>query len=333
MKDLIANLCSDECAGRKPGTKGGLLARALVRAELEKLGLRVKEQPIARISGANLVAELPGSGPLASRTIVVGAHYDHLGSFGGKVYRGADDNAAAVAILLEAARSVIAKGAAGRRVVFVAFDAEEAPYFGSRDMGSETFAEAAGTDGVDAMIAMDLVGHALGPAGLPDEIRRSLFVLGAEKGELGSFLVGERAGLFVRRLDADVIPPLSDYDAYWQRGVPFLFLTCGRSSVYHTPEDTPERLDFPKMQATASFLGDLLSDLREHAPVARFAERNDDKTTVETLYSMGKVLRPFSPMAGAAVEMLESMRGRELTKGERGSLSMIVGGLESGLAG
>src|SRR5581483_2981709 len=161
MKELVSALCSDDCAGRAPGTKGGLLARSLVRAALERLGLRVEEQPIPRISGANLIAELPGSGPLAARAIVVGAHYDHLGRGArGEIYRGADDNAAAVAILLEAARLVLARSARGRRVVFVAFDAEESPYFRSKDMGSEVFVAGSGADGVDAMIAMDLVGHA-----------------------------------------------------------------------------------------------------------------------------------------------------------------------------
>jgi hypothetical protein len=331
MKQLVADLCSDECAGRRPGTKGGLLARSLVRAELEKLGVRVREQALPRIGGANLIAELPGSGPLADRAIVVGAHYDHLGQVGRAIYRGADDNAAAVAILVAAARAVIARGTGGRRVVFVGFDAEEPPHFLSGDMGSEAFAAEAGVSDVDAMIAMDLVGHALGPAPLPPEIRKSLFVLGAEKGELAPFL-RSRQGLFVRRLDAEVIPPLSDYQAYWERRVPFLFLTCGRSAVYHTPGDTPDKLDWDKMDATAAFLADLVSDLREHAPSARFVDRRDDAASVETLLELATTLAPFSPVAGAAVEMLGAMRGRPLTKGEQGTLSMIIGGLEQGLA-
>jgi Zn-dependent M28 family amino/carboxypeptidase len=331
VRDFIASLCSDACAGRKPGSKGGLLARSLVREELKKLGLAIREQPLPRIGGANLVAELPGSGPLADREIVVGAHYDHLGTLDGAIYRGADDNAAAVAILLEAAKVVIARGGPGRRVLFVAFDAEESPYFRSGDMGSERFCEEAGFAKTDAMIAMDLVGHAIGPAALPAEVRQSLFVLGAEKGELGSF-VRSGHGIFARRVDADLIPPLSDYDAYWKRGVPFLFLTSGRSAVYHTPEDTPEKLDYTKIAATAAWLGALVSDLREHAPVARYTERRDDATTVETLLEMTKLLSPFSPMAVAAAEMLGPFRGRKLTKGEQGTLSMIVSGLEQALA-
>src|SRR4051812_46252720 len=138
MRDLVERLCSDECAGRKPGTSGGLLARSIVQGAIERLGLRVREQPIPKIGGANLIAELPGSGPLADRAIVVGAHYDHLGQEGRDIYRGADDNAAAVGVLLEAARLAVARA---KRIVFVAFDAEESPYFRSGDMGSEVFAQ------------------------------------------------------------------------------------------------------------------------------------------------------------------------------------------------
>jgi len=331
MEDLVRDLCSDECAGRKPGTKGGLLARSIVREAFTRIGFRVREQPIAALSGANLVAELPGSGPDAGRTIVVGAHYDHLGQEGRSIYRGADDNAAAVAILLSAARKVSLAARGGRRVLFVAFDAEESPYFRSRDMGSEVFASEMGTEGVDAMIAMDLVGHAVGRAELPDAVRSSLFVLGAEKGGLAGF-VKSRPGLFVRRLDADVIPPLSDYDAYWRRKTPFLFLTCGRSAVYHTPEDTPDRLDWKKMERTADFLAELVLDLAANAPRARYVERRDDSATVETIVELSRILEPFSPQAGMARSLAEGLRGRELSDSERGVVAMIIGGIEQGLA-
>jgi hypothetical protein len=331
MEELVSRLCSDECAGRKPGTKGGLLARSIVCEQLERLGFTVREQPIPRIGGANLVAELPGSGKNAERAIVVGAHYDHLGQDGRRIYRGADDNAAAVAILLEAARKVAHEFTGGRRVTFIAFDAEESPYFRSGDMGSEVFAEETGVAHVDAMIAMDLVGHAVGREGLPDPVRKSLFVLGAEKGGLGGFL-HSRPGLFVRRLDAEVIPPLSDYDAYWRRRAPFLFLTCGRSSVYHTPEDTPDRLDFEKMRATGDFLAELVLDLAQNAPLARYRDERDDAASVESIIEIATLLAPFAPQAAMAVQVAQQLHGRALSEEERRVLGMIVAGLEQGLA-
>ena len=97
----------------------------------------------AVIACKNVVGFLPGSGPLADETIVLGAHYDHLGiesegSLGGsaakgKVHFGADDNASGTTGLLELAqRFGKMKSRYGRRIVFIAFSAEERGLFGSK---------------------------------------------------------------------------------------------------------------------------------------------------------------------------------------------------------
>jgi hypothetical protein len=344
IEALVADLCSPVCAGRRTGTPGGRAARELVRGALEKAGLVVAEQPIPQNGGANLVASIEGSGPLADRTILVGAHYDHLGTGSrGEVYHGADDNAAAVAVLVETARTVARERGAGRRVLVVAFDAEEPPFFGGPAMGSEVLAESGlvALDRIDAMVAMDLVGHELGPEALPDTVRRSLFVLGAEKGAGLAALVDARArktaGLIPRRLDAEVIPPLSDYEPFWERGVPFLFLTCGRSSVYHTPQDLPGLLGFAKIDATARFLAGLTLDLAAGAPRAAFAaSARDDAATLANLLELGRVLAAFSPEAAFAVkaasELAAAASKRPLTPGERDVVGRLIAGFEQGLA-
>ena len=57
-------------------------------------------------------------------------------------------------------------------------------------------------------------------------------------------------GLIVRPADAEIVPPLSDYEPFWRERIPFLFLSAGRSRVYHTPQDTPDKLDYGKIGAT-----------------------------------------------------------------------------------
>src|SRR5262249_39547958 len=95
-----------------------------------KAELDVERDPEA-IPLRNVVGVLKGSGPMADETIVVGAHYDHLG-YGGPsstfsptrwaVHHGADDNASGTAALLELARRFAAmKERQGRRIVFCAF--------------------------------------------------------------------------------------------------------------------------------------------------------------------------------------------------------------------
>ena len=60
--------------------------------------------------------------------------------------------------------------------------------------------------------------------------------------------------MIVRPADAEIIPPLSDYEPFWRARIPFLFLSAGRSRVYHTPDDTPDKLDYGKIAATARWL-------------------------------------------------------------------------------
>src|SRR5262245_1984328 len=118
MRTLVEALCSDRCAGRRPGTPGGREARRIVTEALRDAGLDPHEQEVPRCKGANVLCELPGD---SDRWVIVGAHFDHLGVEGGRMYRGADDNAAAVAILVEVARSLSRARPAGRGVIVAAF--------------------------------------------------------------------------------------------------------------------------------------------------------------------------------------------------------------------
>ena len=255
MRALVAALCDDLCGGRKTGTPGAARARGIVRESWRQAGLDPDEQDIPTCGGVNLLATLPGD---ADRYVLVAAHYDHLGRERGAIYRGADDNAAAVAILCEVARELSALRPSGRGVLLAAFDAEEPPHFMSGAMGSQYFVQHSPVPlaCIDQMICMDLVGHAVGPEAAPRAVRDSVFVLGAERSLGTATLVDaiEQPGLVARRIDAEVIPPLSDYLAFWQAGIPFAFLTCGRWAHYHTPEDTPDKLDYSKMAAIASWL-------------------------------------------------------------------------------
>src|SRR4051812_20539148 len=230
--------------------EGGDAARAIVVQALRDAGLDPYEQRVEACGGANGLAKVDGD---IDHYVLVGAHFDHLGKIDGEVYWGADDNAAAVAVLVEVARA-IAKDRDGRGVIVAAFDGEEPPHFLTGAMGSREFVHT-NRDPIDFMVCMDLVGHRFGREGVPEEVGASLFALGAERSAgthaLVSSLKRAEAGVIVRAADAGIIPPLSDYEAFWERRIPFLFLSAGRSRVYHTPEDTPDKLDYGKIEATA----------------------------------------------------------------------------------
>lgn len=346
MEALVAFLCSPACAGRAPGTPGSAAARERLLADLQATGVEPAGEDgwLQAVPGCghNVLARVPGSGPLADRAIVVGAHYDHLGPAAhGEAYWGADDNAAAVAILMELARALGRGPVAGRQVLLAFFDGEEPPHFLTGTMGSMRWVRHPSVPlaRIDQMVCMDLVGHALGPDAVRDAVRRSLFVLGAERSRGTDAIVEACAararGVFPRRLAMDVIPPLSDYHSFEEAGVASLFLTCGRWEHYHQVTDTPDRLDLPKIAATATFLEDLVRALaaRPDAPVRHEPARRDDLATVRTLLGMSRLLLPVVPAVRPAIEALEALevaaaRG-PLDGSARTTLRILVGQLES----
>jgi Zn-dependent M28 family amino/carboxypeptidase len=268
---------------------------------LLEAGLSPSDQPVPGCGGSNVLAEVKGD---AERWVLVGAHFDHLGQSGGNIYFGADDNAAAVAILIEVGRALRAHPPKGRSVLLAAFDGEEPPHFHTHGMGSAYFVAhpTVPLDQLDLMVCMDLVGHAVGPVTAPAEVRQSVFALGAERSEGTSALVDALAraqnGVVVRRADADVIPPLSDHWAFWHKQVPFLFLTNGRWEHYHQPTDTPEKLDWAKMAATALWLEQLVraACARPPEPV-QFANVHDDASTLSSLKQLLTALKGVKPDA------------------------------------
>jgi Zn-dependent M28 family amino/carboxypeptidase len=305
-------------------------------------GLEPVEQPVPGCGGANVLGSLRGE---HERWVLLAAHYDHLGRAGGHTFHGADDNAAAVAILLEVARALRENPPRGRGVLFAAFDGEEPPHFLSEAMGSEHFARhpTVPLDSIDLMVCMDLVGHALGPEGVPDAVRQSVFALGAERSEGTGALVDRLAraepGVILRRMDAETVPPLSDYWGFWRRGVPFLFLTNGRWRHYHTPEDTPDKLDYPKIEATARWLERFTREVcaRPEPRIRFLAGARDDASTVRSLINLTAALTPVSPLAFMAHAEAERLLDRcdgagRLADTERMALQMLVAGIENSLA-
>jgi Zn-dependent M28 family amino/carboxypeptidase len=339
MKELVDALCSDECAGRAPGTAGGIEARRLVIQALREAGLSAREQEIA--AGANVIATMPGE---TDRWVMVAAHYDHLGTEGGDIYRGADDNAAGVAILVEVARG-LAKEKLRRGLIIAAFDAEEPPHFLEPTMGSREWIRqpTVPLEKLDMMICMDVVGHALGPPGTPDDVRQTLLALGAER-SVGTAAQVDRLsraepGVVVRRADAEIIPPLSDYEAFWRKEIPFMLLSCARGRYYHTPQDTPVNLDWAKIQATARWLERFVRETCER-PEQRIAWRRgvrDDASTLRTIAEITGLVATLIPLAAEGEAIARSLLAAcgpdgRLPEPKHGQLEMLTDMLEQGLA-
>jgi len=340
---IVGVLCSEDCAGREPGSPEGLRARRFIADELRAAGLEPIEQPVPGSRGANLVARVhPGE----RGAVLVGAHFDHLGrEMPGQAYWGADDNAAGVALVLALAHRLAERAdALAGEVVLAFFDAEEPPQFMTPEMGSMHFVDhpIVPLDRIRTAVILDLVGHDLGPESAPPEVRRSVFALGAEKSPpLGDLVASAAApvdGLWVRPLDIDVVPPLSDYEPFRRRGVPFLFLSCGRWRHYHEITDTPDRLAYEKIERILLLVDGLVAALLSHdGPPPRFdASLRGDADTLASLLALGRALAPAIPRAAAASAVLESVEERRrrvgsLSKPDWAVVQQVIALMESEL--
>lgn len=263
--DQLAGLIGPRHAGRPSALDA---AASLVERQLAQSGYAVQRQPymVKDVEVANLIAELPGIAAV-SDILIVGAHYDTV-----ETSPGADDNASAVAVMLEVAR--LLRGRHFRRTIrFVGFTCEEPPYFYTGDMGSQVYAYTCRARGerIIGMLCLEMLGYFSDqpgaqqiPPGIPRLLRwafprRGTFL--AAVGNLGSWRLlwpfrrgFKRAVRFP--LYSIVLPEalnairLSDNSSFWDQGYPALMLTDTsflRNPHYHRPTDTPDTLDYARM--------------------------------------------------------------------------------------
>lgn len=154
-----------------------------------------------------------------------------------------------------------------RDTVIALFDAEEPPYFQSDDMGSTRFyREQSRPEGFHIAIIMDLVGHdvQLPIPGLSDDLAGLLFLTGTESHvalpQVVRSCLPEPQLPLIASLNRNV-GDMSDHHIFRLNAVPFLFLSCGRWQHYHQLTDTPDRLNFTKMERITKFLVHLCATL------------------------------------------------------------------------
>jgi hypothetical protein len=201
----------------------------------------------------NVVGVLEGAGPLAQETIVVGAHYDHLGygsvsslsrSKRREIHHGADDNASGTTALIELARRFASlKDRQGRRLVFIAFSGEELGLFGSRHYCNKPLFP---LDKTAAMFNLDMVGRLRDD---PKTGKARLLTEGHGTAKPFKELIDKLAGKYAFTLSAKPagFGP-SDHASFCGKKVPVLFFWTGNHADYHRPTDTADKINVSGMR-------------------------------------------------------------------------------------
>ncbi|HQX53905.1 MAG TPA: M28 family metallopeptidase [Planctomycetaceae bacterium] len=239
-----------------------------IRGQWNDMGYSVAEETYDAIGdiATNLIVERPDT-KRSDEIILLGAHYDTVSTT-----PGADDNASAIAVLLEVSR--LLKDHVGSRTMrYVAFACEEPPYFNFDSMGSQHNAREARKRGdkIIGMLCLEMVGYfrdEVGSQAVPPTIPKFLHRFFPQRGNFlaavgnlsswklaWSFRRGFKRGTRLPLLSL-VLPErvneirLSDNSSYWDQGYPALMLTDTsylRNPHYHMASDLPETLDYQRM--------------------------------------------------------------------------------------
>ena len=214
----------------------------------------------------NVVGVCEGAGPFADETIVLGAHYDHLGmgesgslatkEAKDKTHFGADDNGSGTSGLLELARRYgKMKNRQGRRIVFVAFSGEEQGLFGSIHYCKEPPFPLEKTK---FMINMDMIGRMVGVEqkmgdGLPKKDRLVVYGTGTTTGLDTLVDTANKSFDFKLFKIAGGTGP-SDHSSFYAKKIPVLFFFTGTHKDYHKPTDTPDKINIAGLKKVADFV-------------------------------------------------------------------------------
>ncbi len=224
-------------------------------------GLRETE-----VEAYNVVAELDHG---AKHTVLIGAHYDHLGMGGENslyrgeeaIHNGADDNASGVAAMLEIARYISEnpKEFPQYNFRFVAFSAEEMGLLGSAHFTKNT---TVGKRSLRYMINLDMVGR------MEDSL---LAINGVGTSAAWPELLEkiDCYGLKLKTSKSGVGP--SDHTNFYHQKIPVLHFFTGTHSDYHKPSDDVDKINFAGMESVVGFILELIKQSAA-APDISFTE-------------------------------------------------------------
>ena len=275
LEQDVRELCLP--CGRRVGTKGHELAEQWVEKRLQEIGCIPYRSDsfslpyqVEGIGFKNFAGVIPGKNRNLS-PVLIGAHYDSVIDA-----PCADDNGASVAISLAAADAIAQSGSLERDLLVTIFDAEEPPYFQGECMGSIRFYEDQTDErGIHFAVISDLVGHDIT---FPKSVTKRLpaaklltspfapltFMTGAESHpELPKVLenIETPKGMKLIATLNEYVGDMSDHGIFRLNDIPYVFLSCGRWEHYHQPSDTPEKLNYQKMEAISDYLLDLCREV------------------------------------------------------------------------
>ena len=263
-------------------------------------------------TGHNVIAYINNG---AQTTIILGAHYDHLG-YGEDgnsmlrtgerlIHNGADDNASGTAALIELSRLIKNSGKKelkSNNYLFIAFSGEELGLFGSK-----YFVENPTIDlgNVNYMINMDMVGRL-------NDSTKVLTVGGFGTSPEWATVIktNEKKSPFIIKIDSSGTGP-SDHTSFYRKDIPVLFFFTGLHSDYHKPTDDFDKINYLGELSVVKFIYSVIEKEDENKKKLVFTKTRETQTSTSArLNGVTMGIMPDYTFAGTGVRVDGVSEGR-----------------------
>ncbi|WP_179337458.1 M28 family peptidase [Winogradskyella ludwigii] len=312
IKEDVSFLANDKLEGRQTGTQGEVLASEYLIKRFKEIGVQPKgtegflqsfsfkpktdphsevvftTNADSTITGHNVIGFIDNK---AKTTIVIGAHYDHLG-FGGEgslyrgkdkaIHNGADDNASGVAVMLNLASRLKVKNDQAEvkdknNYLFMAFSGEEMGLLGSNYFSKNPTIDAAS---INYMINMDMVGRM--------KVDSTLAVYGTGTSPMFKQTLKSNNDKFKLVENESGVGP-SDHTSFYLVDIPVLHFFTGQHEDYHKPGDDSEKLNYEGMDLISDYIYDIINDLDDNGELAFRKTKNESEETPRFKVGLGVV--------------------------------------------
>lgn len=341
----INYLSSDKLKGRFPGTKQELKAADYIIKSFKKSGLTPKgdnntflqtfpfktsknphatdNEMVSRGFAHNVVAYLDNG---AKYTIVIGAHYDHLGmGLGGnsldanpenKIHNGADDNASGTAGVMELARYFSGNNIKeNHNFLFICFSAEEEGLLGSKHFTNNPSIV---LNDVSFMINMDMIGR------LNDSTKKIIISGVGTSPSWPTVLAKQSKNPVTYKADSAGMGP-SDHASFYLKNIPALHFYTGTHTDYHKPSDDAEKINKNGEALVLNLIIDIINDADKIEKLSFTPTKTNNASSSSTSFKVtlgvipdyaydGKGLRLDGVSEGKAAQKAGLKQGDIITK-------------------
>ena len=270
-----------------------------LKSEIARFEIKLKVSiSDKRRMGHNVIGFIDNN---AQNTIILGAHYDHLGYgedhnslYSGtipQIHNGADDNASGTAALMEMSKLLLHSKYKNNNYLFISFSGEELGLFGSK-----YFTEHPSIDlrGANYMINMDMVGRL-------NDSTHGLNIGGYGTSPEWGVLFSDKDNFFKIKFDSSGTGP-SDHTSFYRKNIPVLFFFTGIHSDYHKPTDDADKINYTGELRVLKFIYHIIDETNDKGKLA-FTKTRETLSSGKSSFKVTLGIMPDYTFSGTGVRV------------------------------